>query len=186
MLFYIKKYLLLEITVTLILGGCGIWGIKQFQIPVTFEPSPRILLGGALGAVWLTIWTFMVQNGYRLVKGKAYARQLTASLAKEYVSASFLQVLLGGITAACGEELFFRGFIQGKFGILAGSLLFMLAHMGKKDIRIVSIWSFPQGFFIGLFYAYFGNLLVPMIAHGSFDIGGMVYFHFFMKNEEKT
>jgi hypothetical protein len=92
---------------------------------------------------------------------------------------------LAGLTA-CTEEIFFRGFLQQKFGLIAASLLFMLAHFGKRDIRVVSFWSVFQGIYLGLFFLWSGDLLVPMIAHGLFDIGGMIYFRTFMARIETT
>lgn len=135
---------------------------------------------GAAGAAWLSIWTLLVQFGYRLVKGRTYSERLTASLAAQFAHPSPAQILLGGLTAACGEEIFFRGFIQQEFGLLAASLFFMAAHFGKKDIRIVSYWSIFQGLYLGMFFWWSKNLLVPMLAHGLFDIGGMIYFRGFM------
>jgi membrane protease YdiL (CAAX protease family) len=37
--------------------------------------------------------------------------------------------------------VFFRGFLQQRFVLLLASFLFMLAHVGKKEIRIISFWS---------------------------------------------
>jgi membrane protease YdiL (CAAX protease family) len=34
--------------------------------------------------------------------------------------------------------------------------------------------------YLGLFFAYSKNLIGPMIAHGLFDMAGMVYFRGFM------
>ena len=93
-------------------------------------------------------------------------------------------MILGGLTAACGEEVFFRGFLQQRFGLLLASFLFMLAHVGKKEIRIISFWSIFQGLYLGLFFSWSGNLLVPMIAHALFDAGGMIYFRRFMARQE--
>jgi membrane protease YdiL (CAAX protease family) len=61
----------------------------------------------------------------------------------------------------------------------------MLAHFGKRDIRVVSLWSIFQGFYLGLFFLWSKNLLVPMIAHGLFDFGGMIYFRNLMSRSEK-
>jgi membrane protease YdiL (CAAX protease family) len=165
MLFYVKRYLWLEITVTILLASLGLWAMHVRNLPLRLRPSAAGVLLGIVGAVWLGAWTLLVQYGYRVLKGSAFAEQLTASLAKEYASSSPTQILLGGVTAACGEETFFRGFVH---------------HWGKKDIRVVSYWSIFQGLYLGLFFAYSKNLIVPMIAHGLFDMGGMVYFRGFM------
>lgn len=186
MLFYIKRFLSLEIAVTLLLGGLGYWGIRYDHLPFTLRVAPREIALGVAGSLWLAVWTLLVQYGYSLAKGRAYAKELTASLASVYVGAGAAQIIFGGITAACGEELFFRGFLQQRFGIIAASLLFMLAHFGGKEIRVVSLWSIFQALYLGLFFAWSKNLLVPMIAHGLFDIGGMIYFREFMARLRKT
>jgi len=185
-LFYIKRFLTLEIAVTLLLGGLGYWGIRHSHLPFTLTINPREIALGIAGSLWLAAWTLLVQYGYSVAKGKAYARDLTASLASVYVGAGVAQIIFGGVTAACGEELFFRGFLQQRFGIIPASLLFMLAHFGGKKIRVVSLWSVFQALYLGLFFAWSKNLLVPMIAHGLFDIGGMIYFHEFMARLRKT
>lgn len=186
MLFYIKRFLSLEIAVTLLLGGLGYWGIRHDHLPLRLRVAPREIVLGVAGSVWLAVWTLLVQYGYSVFKGKAYAQDLTASLASVYVGAGVAQILFGGITAACGEELFFRGFVQQRLGIIAASLLFMLAHFGGKEIRIVSLWSIFQALYLGLFFAWSKNLIVPMVAHGLFDIGGMIYFREFMAHRRKT
>ena len=186
MLFYIKRYLSLEIVVTLLLGGLGYWGIRRNSFPLNLTPSAQAIALGLAGSLWLALWTRLVQYGYTVAKGKAYSEQLTASLAREYANARPIQILLGGLTAACGEEIFFRGFVQQAFGLVAASLLFMLAHFGKKEIRTVSLWSIFQGLYLGLFFAWSKNLLVPMIAHGLFDMGGLIYFRGFMAQREKS
>ena len=180
MLFYIKRYLSLEIAITLLLGGLGYWGIRSMGLPLDLRPTPQAVMFGIAGFVWLALWTGLVQQGYALFKGRIYAQNLTSALAKEFAHAGPAQIILGGLTAACGEEIFFRGFLQQKFGLLSASLLFMVAHFGKKDIRIISMWSVFQGLYLGLFFAWSRSLLVPMIAHGLFDIGGMIYFRGFI------
>lgn len=180
MLFYIKQHLWLEVTVTMLLASVGLWAIHALNLPLRLRPRPFDVVLGVAGAAWLGLWTLLVQHGYRVFKGNAFAEQLTAALAKEYANPSPAQILLGGVTAGCGEEVFFRGFVQQWLGLAVASLLFMLAHFGKKDIRVVSYWSIFQGLYLGLFFAYSKNLIVPMIAHGLFDMGGMVYFRGFM------
>src|SRR5436309_9314837 len=123
LLFYIKKYLWLEIAVTFMLGSAGYIGIRYFDVPVDISITPISIFYGIVAVSVITAWTFVVQKGYGIVRGKEYARNLTQSLAKEYAGASLQQAVFGGITAALGEELFFRGFIQGKWGIAAGTIL---------------------------------------------------------------
>jgi membrane protease YdiL (CAAX protease family) len=185
MLFYIKRYLCLEVAMTLLLGGLGYWGIRSNGLPLELRLGPQAVIFGIAGFAWLALWTGLVQQGYAVVKGKAYAQNLASALAKQFAHAGPAQIILGGVTAACGEEVFFRAFLQQKLGLVSASLLFMVAHFGRKEIRIIGVWSIFQGLYLGLFFAWSGNLLVPMIAHGLFDIGGMIYFRSFMAHRER-
>ena len=176
MLFYAKRHVAFDLLVIFILGGAGLWGIRVFAIPVRAAATPVALGLGAAGSLLLAGWTVAVQQGYRIARGSAYAKALTASLARNFADASWLQVLLGGLAAAVGEEVFFRGFVQGRWGVLAGAVAFMIAHIGARDIRIIGYWSLAQGLLLGLLYQATGNLLVPMVAHALFDMGAMVHF----------
>jgi hypothetical protein len=51
---------------------------------------------------------------------------------------------------------------------------------GKKTYGWLAAGQYFQGLYLGLFFAYLKNLIAPMIAHGLFDMGGMVYFRGFM------
>jgi membrane protease YdiL (CAAX protease family) len=176
MLFYAKRHAAFDLLVIFVLGGAGLWGIRAFAIPVRATATPEALGFGVAGALLIAGWTVAVQQGYRIARGSAYAKALTASLARNFAEASWLQVLLGGVAAAVGEEVFFRGFVQGQWGILAGAVAFMIAHIGGRDIRIIGFWSLAQGLLLGVFYQATGNLLVPMVAHALFDMGAMVHF----------
>jgi len=176
MLFYAKKYLWLDLVVTVLLGGIGYWGVTYFSISVPFELTPLSILQGFISFSLITLWTFGVQKGYALLRGEAYAQAITASLAREYFNTSWVHAVAGGLTAALGEELFFRAFIQGQWGLIAGSMVFGILHFGDRDIRVVSYWSYAHGLLFGLSYFLTGNFVVPVIAHGLYDLGGVLYF----------
>lgn len=84
------------------------------------------------------------------------------------------------------EELFFRGFIQGRFGNYAGarfaglrsvfwfpifvsSLLFALAHVAA-DFDPAKIVIFFPGLLFGWLRAKTGTLLAPILSHGSANL----------------
>jgi len=181
MLFFVKKYVWLDLLVTAFLAGSGACGIWYFEVPFKLEVNAFAILQGMVASLVVAGWTLLVQAGYALIKGRSYARKLTESLAIHYSNASIVQALAGGMTAACGEEIFFRGFVQGKWGLPSGAFMFGLAHFGEKDIRIVSYWAFVHGALFGLAYQLSGNLLIPMLAHGLFDLGGVLYFRRIMR-----
>jgi hypothetical protein len=158
MLFYIKRHLWLEVTLTILLASLGPRGMHALNLPLHLKPRPFNVVVGVLGAASLGVWTLLVQYGYRIFKGNAFAERLTASLAMEYVNPHPAQILLGGLTAAWGELLISA---EKTSGWLATG----------QSFRVCTSVSF---------FAYSKNLMVPMIAHGLFDMGGMVYFRSFM------
>ncbi len=132
MLFYIKRHLWLEVTVTILLASLGLRGMHALNLPLHMKPRPFDVVVGVLGAASLGVWTLLVQYGYRVFKGSAFAEQLTPSLTMEYVNPHPAQILPGGLTAACGEEIFFRGFIQQWLGLIVASLLFHGCFSAEK------------------------------------------------------
>ncbi len=150
--------------------------------------TPLAVVQGVTGFVLIAMWTLAVQKGYALIKGQAYADAITESLAKEYFHTSWVHAVAGGLTAALGEEVFFRAFIQGQWGLLAGSVTFGLLHFGGKDIRVVSYWSYVHGLLFGLSYSLTDNFVVPVLTHGLFDLGGVLYFQLLRSrlHQEKT
>ena len=183
MLFYVKKWIILDLLVTIALACAGYFGIHFLGLPVHVEWNAITALYSFLAFIVITAWTFLVQMGYSWIKGSHFAKKLTLSLAQHYAHASIAQALFGAVTASLGEELFFRGFIQMKWGLLAGAVAFGIAHWGPKDIRTVSYWSFLHGLLFGLAYQLTGNLAVPMISHGVFDFAAMLYFRRFVAKQ---
>ena len=88
MLFYIKRYLSLEIVVTLLLGGAGCWAIRRYGLPFNVTPTSQVIVFGIVGSIWLALWTRLVQYGYGLFRGEIYAEQLTTALARQFADAS--------------------------------------------------------------------------------------------------
>lgn len=82
----------------------------------------------------------------------------------------FLVALLAGV----GEELLFRGVIQGGLDGLIGpwpalvlaSLLFGAMHALSRAYFIIATL---MGFYLGLAYLWTGNLLVPILIHFLYD-----------------
>lgn len=175
MLFYVKRFIALEFIMAGSLGSLGLMGMDCFGVPFVARLNPVGLGMGVAGAGMLTCWTMAVQKGYGIIKSRSYADALTRALARYFAAASVPQAAVAGFAAA-SEEIFFRGFVQGRWGLLAGAVAFMVAHIGGRDIRVIGYWSFFHGLWLGLFYAATRNLLVPVVAHALFDVGAMLHF----------
>jgi membrane protease YdiL (CAAX protease family) len=91
------------------------------------------------------------------------------------------QLLLISILAGLGEELLFRGVIQGNLtrwlgllpGLILASLLFGACHpMTLSYLMITTL----IGVYLGTLWIVTGNLLAPVITHALYDFVALIYF----------
>lgn len=77
-------------------------------------------------------------------------------------------VLLLPLAAGITEEIFFRGLLQPRVGLVASSLLFGLVHVGYGTwVQVVA--PVVLGFFFGLLYKWTRSLWTAISAHFCFD-----------------
>lgn len=86
---------------------------------------------------------------------------------------NLFDILTLSFVAAFCEEVFFRGLLQQKIGIILASLAFGLLHLPGKKYWIYALWATGSGIVLGLLLIYTGSLWVPIIAHASNNIAGM-------------
>lgn len=91
------------------------------------------------------------------------------------------ELALVSALAGWGEELLFRGLVQGlatdgtgepAWGIACGALAFGLAHpLSGGYVAVAAL----VGAYLGVLAHWSGNLLVPMTAHAAYDLAALVY-----------
>lgn len=118
-------------------------------------------LGSGLAAALVLV---AVSRGLtlRTRAGEALARRLAELLGPLSTSEVAILALASGI----GEELFFRGALQPRLGLVATSLLFGVAHL--VPARPLVLWSFfacGAGLLLGALFELTGNLVAPVVAH---------------------
>ena len=87
-----------------------------------------------------------------------------------------------GLVAGFGEEMLFRGVMQyglsTKFGTLVGvsisSVIFGLLHAVTPLYALLATLA---SVFFGSLYVSSGNLAVPIITHGVYDVGALLWAH---------
>lgn len=88
---------------------------------------------------------------------------------------SFGQLAAIGITAGVAEEIAFRGFLQAwlielggpVIGIAIASGVFGALHLVTPGYGIL---AGVLGAYIGIMHVWTGNLLVPIVIHGAYDV----------------
>lgn len=77
-------------------------------------------------------------------------------------------VVLVSVIAAVTEEVFFRGVLQPRIGLLASSLLFGFVHLGYGTLLQVAA-PIALGLLFGVLYQGTRRLWAPLTAHFLFD-----------------
>jgi CAAX protease family protein len=96
-----------------------------------------------------------------------------------FAGCSLPELMLVSALAGVGEEAFFRGVLQstladhvpGWVALIATAAAFGLAHFLTREYAIV---AGIVGLYLGSTSLLSGNLLVPMLAHGLYDLVALV------------
>lgn len=83
-------------------------------------------------------------------------------------SVTLPSAILLAVGSGVGEEVFFRGFLQPRFGNLATSTVFALAHANYGSVSEVVV-VFVLSLALGYLYQKTGNLWAPIAAHFAFN-----------------
>ena len=82
-------------------------------------------------------------------------------------------ILLSSITGFA-EEIFFRGLLFPKIGLILSSLAFGILHMPGKKYWIYSVWATGSGALFAWLFDLTGSLWLPITAHIINNIIGMI------------
>ncbi len=152
----------------------GWWRELRRQCGLEAErPGHELLLGIGLGVgVWFALMvTLMVLGGlFVLLFGPdALPEQGAAEGVMLIVGLPVWVRIALSVAAGVSEEIFFRGFLQARVGILVASLLFACAHLsyGQPTMLIgLTMLSFAFAFIV----RWRGNVLAVIVAHAVFDL----------------
>jgi len=94
--------------------------------------------------------------------GETLARLLAALIGPLRTSQCLLLALVSGVA----EEVFFRGVLQPRIGLVAASVLFGLAHFApSRELLPWTLFSLAAGFLLGVLFDATGNLIAPVLTH---------------------
>lgn len=143
---------------------------RQFGL-VTRRPLEDIALGLAGGiACWvgMVVVMMIVVGLFVALGGEDSLPQAAPQAVSFMVGLPWLIRLALSVSAGFFEEVFFRGFLQGRTGVLLSTLLFVLAHASyEQPFMLVGLT------FLSLMLAYSvvwrQNIWPAIIAHATFD-----------------
>ncbi len=173
------------LTLTLFVeGGLGALAVVLglvFGLPVPewvqlgeLEVGLGILATLSLFGLLLLLWHFPVGP----LKG--LMRYVEGTLQPMFRPCRGKDLLVVAILAGVGEELFFRGLVQGGLarlwgdwaGLVAASVLFGLAHCATREYVLLATL---MGLFLGWLVLVTGNLAAAIIAHGGYDYLALLF-----------
>ncbi|KAG5186183.1 CAAX protease self-immunity-domain-containing protein, partial [Tribonema minus] len=96
-----------------------------------------------------------------------------------------------GIAAGVGEELMFRGLLQGglqrylstEAAVAASAVVFGLLHAVTP---MYAVCAGITGAYFSLLWLWSGNLVVPIVAHAVYDIGAMLLLSLQLRGESSA
>lgn len=160
-------YLLLSIGAILWIGRRegGIHG------GVFFDPSAwfvDIALGLATAGLWVLLWGVLEQK-------VAAARKLQDRFAEILGELTPSEALGLALLSGFGEELLFRGAIQGSIGIFWATVLFASLHAGPgRDMQVWGLTALVAGAWLGGLTIWRDNLSAAIVAHTVFNAAGLL------------
>lgn len=145
----------------------------------------RDTAAGVAGTVpLLLLFRFILSEKSRTLPGfRSIRHTVIYDVRRIFACAGWIDLLVLSLLAGLSEELLFRGVVQARFGITAGSILFGLCHFITPAYVIVTVIA---GFYFGLLYHAAGSLLVPVLVHGLYDFAALVYLRYFVSEGEEN
>lgn len=134
----------------------------------------RAILEGVLTGIGLAICGY---GFYNLAK-KVKKLSSTVELFEQVLSPAFKNlkgidiVFLSCVSGFC-EEVFFRGLLLSRFGLIISSLAFAALHLPGLKYWIYALWAALSGALFGWLFILSGSLWLPISAHALNNIIGM-------------
>jgi len=174
----------------------ALWGFGAV-LPLYEEEGNQLAFGFTLPRFTGSLRYFLLSSlvvfplyvlGYRLCVHWGFSMPVSTSFGQVSIPH---WVLYNFLAVALFEELFFRGFVQGRFEVFAknrfpgsssrfwipvlvSSLLFALAHMAVYLDPLRLVVFFP-GLLFGWLRAKTGFLLAPILSHGTANLVSMLF-----------
>jgi membrane protease YdiL (CAAX protease family) len=124
----------------------------------------------------LVLAAFLVASTRFAVQRFAFAQQLHADLRPVARSLTLPSVLAIALLSSIGEELFFRGFLTPRIGVLAQALIFGIAHQVRGPSRWVWVgWATAVGVCFGGLFLLTGSLLGAVAAHAAVNGYNLIF-----------
>ena len=159
----------------LLISTLWIFFFPQDNVSKYLNLSLQILFEGVLTGCGLALAGY----GFYVFAKKTKKFYEAVELFEQILSPSFknlklIDVLLLSFIAGFDEEVFFRGLIFPKIGIILSSLAFGILHFPGKKYWIYAVWATGSAALFAYLFSVSNSLWLPITAHIINNFIGMV------------
>jgi hypothetical protein len=167
----------------LVLGTVGlVWAVFGAEPWPQYRLSGGVLLVASGFTAAFTVFNFgLFFAGRRYRFAPAVYAFLEEDIFPIVRRASLAELVLGASMAGLAEELFFRGVLQPRIGLVAASLVFGILHGPSRGLLPLAAWAAVAGCFLGLLHDATGNLALPTLVHALYDLVALLYVRYFWR-----
>jgi membrane protease YdiL (CAAX protease family) len=164
-------------------GGLYLFGLLLMGGPSAFQSRFRLSWSATGYALLLCLPLFLSLYFAMWTKWEPLSRlrkEISEKVVPIFGNCKFIDLGLIAFLAGVGEEVFFRGWLQGSLanrlgiwiGILIASVIFGFAHYLSPTY---AIYAFIMGVYLGVIYQVSENLYIIMAIHGVYNFVALVY-----------
>ena len=164
-------------------GGLYLFGLLLMGGPSAVQSKFSLSWSATAYALLLCLPTFATL--YFAVRSEweplsRLRKEIDEKIVPIFAKCKIIDLAVIALLAGVGEELFFRGWMQGALtnrfgvwlGILIASAIFGFAHYLSPTY---AIYAFLTGLYLGVIYQLSGNLFIVITIHGVYDFIALVY-----------
>lgn len=178
-----------SILIVIAIVAALVLNVPNYGLGEGFALDSHAIVTGILGTLPLGLLAVVLDKLEPYVEAlqdvtKATQRSVLAILGGKFkpVTALGTSIMLGAV-AGIGEEMLFRGVMQGELSLRFGdnvALIFtsIVFGLGHAVTPIYALLASLASIFFGSLYISSHNLAVPIVCHGLYDVGALMWAHY--------
>jgi hypothetical protein len=146
-----------------------LWRVGVYRESIFFSDdgfaSAELFLLRDLG-IGLAVGLAIVGLSRLATRFTEWGENLARAMAEALGQISMPDAVLLAFASGLAEEMFFRGALQPRVGLVLASLMFGIVHfVPRREFLPWTVFALAAGFGFGALYDATGNLVAPVVAH---------------------
>jgi membrane protease YdiL (CAAX protease family) len=148
-----------------------LWRVGLYDEPIWWREEPPGNLAWPVElALGLGVAAVVVVLSYVLTEATAWGGRMARAMAEPLRGLGVPDALLLASASGLAEELFFRGALQPRVGLVVASVLFGALHFApRRELLPWTGFAVLMGFAFGAMFEWTGSLLAPVVAHTAIN-----------------